>query len=294
MNLIRWFIVGILGLAFAGLLIATIVVTSVLFTVSDKNQLKVWLSESGVYVSAVDRGVDFVYERIGQDAVLAQTGMSDEATRAMVKEVLAEEWIESQVEEMIDGVYGWLEGETVRPEFELDLGERKPQVVEAIAQLTGNVAMAEQMLEHAGFMNDVRFTGEDLQLPDDLLTRIPEYFSLLRWAPQVLVAVLLVLVVAIVLLATSRKSGILFVGMLTVISALPITGFAFLVRSEMDEVLHSLSVEVSGEKQEPVLEILNGTLGLIGSDLLMGIGLLGSVVTLFGVGLLFLGMMRKV
>src|SRR5690606_28069006 len=94
-------------------------------TFGDRNVVKNWFSNSGVYDNIVDsvvreteKGIENSEEKDGQN--IDTESLSNAATSTFTPDVLR-----SSLEEVLDGTYDWLDGTTPNLAFSLDFTEQK-------------------------------------------------------------------------------------------------------------------------------------------------------------------------
>lgn len=103
-------------------------------TLGNADHVKGALSESGVYGTVVQEGLD----QIGQDTAAGNTRATDTIpveqpeVQAVIKQSMPPELLEEQTNGVIDGVYAWLRGETPTVQFEFDLTDSKVKLADGL------------------------------------------------------------------------------------------------------------------------------------------------------------------
>ncbi len=114
--------ISLLGIAWSHTSVATL---------QDRSTVKGWLHESGFY----DKVVEAVLQNAEGQAELGQNiPVGDPAVQAVVKDAFNPQFLRENAEKVLDGVYSWLEGDTARPEFSVDIGGAKQRVAEGVGE----------------------------------------------------------------------------------------------------------------------------------------------------------------
>ncbi len=98
---------------------------SIVLTVNSPTKIKSWVSKSGVYTKAVDAVLaegQKSAEKSGDKLPISEPGVQAAAKKAFNPTVL-----QGYTENVIDGMYHWLQGKTPQPDFKLDLSGPKKQ-----------------------------------------------------------------------------------------------------------------------------------------------------------------------
>ena len=93
------------------------------------NKLKSTLKASGIYDIVVDKALDSAAKNAGQDNSLP---IDDPAVRTALKKALPPSQIQTWVEQLIDGTYGWLNSNDANPTFKLDFSGTKQNISDAL------------------------------------------------------------------------------------------------------------------------------------------------------------------
>jgi len=121
--LLKQLAIGLLGAVLTFCLLTTAVLTAANTVFGKPDTLKQSLAESGVYKSASSAFQDQAISEL-QDpdpgGGVAQTGRftaDEQTTRQIAEQVITEQKVQGYIEQIIDGTYKWLEGETPQPDF---------------------------------------------------------------------------------------------------------------------------------------------------------------------------------
>ncbi len=93
------------------------------------NKIKATLKGSGIYNSVVDKALDSAVKNASPDNTLP---IDQPEIRAAIKQAIPPAQIQLWVEQLIDGMYGWLDSNQANPTFKLDLAQTKQNVATAL------------------------------------------------------------------------------------------------------------------------------------------------------------------
>lgn len=141
----RWFFASILILVLFMLLIVSAFATSVSIQITQEENLKKVIKETGIYEQAVPLAVDTVLgqvqgsvEETGQE-ISREDILGDFITEEEIKKSLSQafppEWIQSQAEGLVGQVYAYVRGDQDDIAIELDLSEREDEIKNAFASI---------------------------------------------------------------------------------------------------------------------------------------------------------------
>lgn len=121
---------AVIGLGFA--LLATAWAHVGVATIGNRETVKTWLSEGGFY----DKVVDIVLESTSKDAYEEGEetfAVSDPKVQAIARDSFSPAFLQENMEKFLDGMYGWLDGDTANPEFVIDLSQAKQRMADGLA-----------------------------------------------------------------------------------------------------------------------------------------------------------------
>lgn len=95
--------------------------------------LKDTLNSSGAY----DRAVDGIIEQATKEQRENGEGVpiDDADVQKVIRDTLSPEFLEQNSSSAIDGIFGWLQGNTERPEFTIDLTETKQKLANGLGEV---------------------------------------------------------------------------------------------------------------------------------------------------------------
>lgn len=107
-------------------------------TIGRRDTVKHWLQDSGFYERIVDvvlENADTSAEESGQ-----QIPLNDPQIRSITTSAFSPDFIRQNVEEVLGGMYAWLDGETARPQFSVDLSAAKQQLADGLGNYAASRA----------------------------------------------------------------------------------------------------------------------------------------------------------
>lgn len=120
-------------------------------TVRNEDTVKTWLSEAGVYEQIVDTVFDTALKDSGENT--PDVSSENQIIRNAVTVAFPAEEVQSKTESVLDGVYGWLNGETEELTFLLDLTKQKAAFIEAAASYATEQAATLPVCTEADVIN---------------------------------------------------------------------------------------------------------------------------------------------
>ncbi len=136
------FLRGISSLAFKISLVLLVVLGSVILVFSTPGQLKESLKVSKVYDNLVASIIDSATkESAGQlDGSIEESAFSQPAVQEAAKKALTPVFLQTTSEEIINGIYGWLRGDTPQPEFNIDVSAVRQRFITSVGDYAVNRA----------------------------------------------------------------------------------------------------------------------------------------------------------
>lgn len=129
MQTLKSIFLGLVKLNFRLLLLTLVPAVALVLTISNDGLLKQELKQAGVFRALTDSAVKGAIEN-------TETGADQEIVQQAVKSALNENFSNQAGDQLIGGLYGWLEGKTPKPEFTIDIKETKQAVVTSVADST--------------------------------------------------------------------------------------------------------------------------------------------------------------
>ncbi|WKZ30787.1 MAG: hypothetical protein QY318_02970 [Candidatus Dojkabacteria bacterium] len=131
-DIFRWLLTVLFS---ALLLIITFLSLNVLVLsskITDADDVKSWISSSGLYENLVPIGLLVLEDRLREGTLEDEIFMTEEEIEELAGSVLEPEWVQEQVEIVIDALYSWLNGDTESIQFTIDLADRKAEIINVI------------------------------------------------------------------------------------------------------------------------------------------------------------------
>lgn len=107
-------------------------------TVRQPATVKAWLNDSEFYDNLVGSLVENAEKGDGEGNI----PLEDPEIKRIINESFSPEFLKASVEDVLDGTYGWLEGKTAKPEFNIDLATAKQKLADGIGAYATKKAAA--------------------------------------------------------------------------------------------------------------------------------------------------------
>lgn len=133
MQVIRRLAITLLAAVLAGSLFGLAWSHALSETVRDKDVVKSWLDEGGLYDELGDTVAEQIADQTNENVAAA---VENEQVRRVVQDAIGADLLQSSVEKLVDGVYYWLEHGVTPESFSVDLSQAKGQIATGV----GNVA----------------------------------------------------------------------------------------------------------------------------------------------------------
>lgn len=204
MNILRKIAVALSAFILLAALVGLAWTHIIASTTLNRDVVKSWVKDSGFYNKATDLIIESTEKEAGEAGENAEIPINDPEIQAIARESFSPEFLESSLEEVLDGVYSWLEGDTEKPEYSIDISGPKEKLIAGLSNyaesrastlpsctaadmpttdevnaltatclppgVTPQMAGSElrQQLENSDeFFKDTQFTGEDLSFGPD-------------------------------------------------------------------------------------------------------------------------------
>ncbi len=218
-RVVRAFTLFMASSMYAWLLFLSATAVSSFFMLRDSTTVKLWLDQSGVYSNVVDEVSKLATIQQKQENSLVQ--ITSEDIQSAAKATFTPEGLQSDMEGVIDGFYGWFRGDTTGPEFSVDFASRQSLFATAMTvkleqkidtlpecantgrftvqafdpfkadcrpkgiDLTQELASFEQELsESKDILPQVKYTGDDVKLHSGDVAEPKRIASALPWVPR--------------------------------------------------------------------------------------------------------------
>jgi hypothetical protein len=249
MQFVRRALLTIFGASLPLLLLATAVNFSILRIVGSPGPVKQILSESGIYNSVVGNALDQAKKSSGGSS---EVSLTDPAIKNAAEESFNPHVVQDSSEKVIDGVYGWLDGKSSKPDFSIDLSDAKNNFAEKVGQAAKTKAatlpvctsaptttdpfsatcippgvtpaqVGEQakndVLKGQGFLEHPVVTANSFKSAtgndsvfDGKLKNAPKQFQRAKKTPFILAGLTILAMLAIVFLSATKRKGLRHVG----------------------------------------------------------------------------------
>ena len=131
MNFAKRALLIIIAPLFPLLLFTTAIDVGVVKTVGNPSNVKGILSDSGVYNDVIPNILNQAKTVTGPDGSVPLT---NPAIQSAAKAVFTPAYLQQTANNSIDGIYHWLDGKTVLPDFTINLASLKDQFADSVAQ----------------------------------------------------------------------------------------------------------------------------------------------------------------
>jgi hypothetical protein len=131
LNILRWIFASLFTIVTVLIILAAILAISVTLNITNKQTVKSWLQEGGIYENMVEVAADTVLMGVQEtsrvyDAEFLPDGelgdlLSAEEIRQEAGKLFPEDWIKQQTEEIIDSFYAYLNGNVQEFRFAINL-----------------------------------------------------------------------------------------------------------------------------------------------------------------------------
>lgn len=286
--------------------------------------MKSWVNDPEVLGGLATVVPEIVSESVGNEGAalvkIADTPVGIDAAQlsAAVEEVLTPEYLSEKTDPIIDGIYDWLEGNTDKPEFEVNFTDRLTAVVNAMkAPLTSELAKLPDCpasieyttnfnplespcvplgIDIEGIVNtfseyatsnatdiDITVSSDDLDLSDEVLENAPRVYSGLAAMPAFFGILTLLFGVAAVFLADTKTKGLRWLSWSMVINAAITTvGFWLVTRSDTfsSEATDATEKLIFDEVVTPLVKTVLKDIGNTGVTLGLAVFVMGIAIWL--------------
>lgn len=132
MYIVKRIFVFFAAVGFSALLLLLVSASVFRLQISDSNRVKFWLKTSGAY----ENFTEAVLEQSTPATVAADGSipLDDPALIAKAKEAFNAEFLQTNTETVLDGIFSWLSGETYEPRFTIDFSGPKQEFARLVSE----------------------------------------------------------------------------------------------------------------------------------------------------------------
>ena len=241
MNFLRKMVRGLAAASLVVLLLLAVGGFSWLMTFGRPATVKSWFDESGLYAKAPE----VLLAELAKNPDDAELPLDDPEVRAAIKSAFSPAELKKLNENLIDGIYRWLEGKVVQPDFRLDFTPARDKLVSSLTDyaqrrlkalpacgrnnlpppdddiftleclpprtnVDAEVAKELEKVKNSGQLADPIFTVEDLgegQSSFKDLESAPDLYKAMRWLPFVFSALVILSAGLIVWLNEDKRKA---------------------------------------------------------------------------------------
>lgn len=339
-KVIRWLIAVFLliPLLFSSVLALT-PVSGVSKIITERDNIKGYLKDSGIYNKTVDILLEFITpatkeEDEGEDFFAdLSSRIKDKNSELgqLVSEVLTPTFFENSFTTAIDATYDWLEGKTNKPTFVIKITEDKNTFIrflsvtfkEKMAALPEcdvsfnpppnfdplgskcrprgfNLEEIDRFIqensereEFSELFNKATINSESLNIDQDVTKKAQWIFSILKPAPQITYATILLLSALLILVIPGFKKGLIITGAVLLLSSLMILFGKMYAVQNFDFWANQGLKNINPDQVELIRSNFEGLVKAIYSDLLNQIQFYSLLVSALGVVLIVVGILIK-
>ncbi len=250
--------ISLLGLAWS---------SALSLTVRDKDTVKNWLEESGIYGQITDTVINDA-ETVSVESLSVNTDQLPTEVKEAVNNAFNPAMLKDSTEKFVDGVYAWLEGSTDSPQVEVDISNAKNQLVEdlgsyatsrasslpectplelqAVSRFDGINATClppgvtpeqvgqdtkEQLLNSASFLPDTKLSGEDIGGSNGQLLpeKLKSTYQTSKWLVPTFIVLVLISSVGVVFTSSTKRKGLGRGSAIYLISGIAVGFSAFII-----------------------------------------------------------------
>lgn len=257
---------------FLALLFTTALDFGILRIAGHPGSIKKVIADSGVYNNVVSNALNQAQNGANGDINLADPAIKTAANKALTPQVL-----QSSTNQIIDGVYSWLDGKTTQPNFNVDLSGAKASFADYVSQaaeakasslpacsgvlaanfdvfnadcLPAGITPAQaadqaksSILSGQGFLDNPVISAGNFKdsnnqnIFDTKLKNAPKQYQRAKKTPYILAVLAVLIGIALVFLRASWQSGLRHVGVVLLVVGLLMFAFAYGLHKVIDDKL---------------------------------------------------------
>jgi hypothetical protein len=264
MQFMRRTLLVLVGGVLPFLLFATAFNFGVLHVVGSPPPIKKILSDSGIYSSVVGSALDQAKTSSNGST---EVSLIDPAIKKAAQESFSPRVVQDSSEKAIDGIFNWLDGKSAQPDFNIDLTNTKSDFAEKVGQAAqtkaatlpkctsapattdpfgltclpagitpaqvgeqakNDVLTGQGFLEHPSITaNSIKSDNGQSVFESGNLKEAPKRYQLFKKTPYILLCLVVLAVLAIIFLHTSRRRGFKQVAVTFAFAGVFMLGFAW-------------------------------------------------------------------
>lgn len=329
LKLIRSLLAFILSILLLIIVVVGIPLASLSTLTAENGSLKTWLKEGEVYENLAEVLVDMALDEIDSEKVGFLAFASEGQLKEIVTNTLTSNFLQTNVEKVIDATYAWFNGDTEKIEFELELTDVQQDLDEYIRDLFeekfqsmptctnsedidsaasdpfsaeclppgfDSSQFIEESVPKELFLEGKVSTDEifkDEFFHPELTKRVQDGFGIYKNLATVVIVTILVLSLIIFIITPGFKNGFLFTGIVWVLGSCLLLFGSFYIRRNFNTFFdEKLGTLVQGPA-EPVVDLLKEPASLCFQDVVSGVSTYGLIMAVLGVILVFGGVVLK-
>ncbi len=294
MNVLRRFVVAICASVFFFAAIGLAWSHVANNSLRDRQKVKESLNQGSIYDGVADVIAASLSDSANSGDTAGEVPLDDPLLQEKMRAILTPDFLRDSTEQIIDGVYNWLEGKADQPDFRIDLSEFRTQLAAELGNyaaeraaslptctsiptqydaLTADCvpptitttqikeAVEQEFLNTDGFFNDPVITAEDFTDPNTqqpIFSNIENFRKMYQagyYLPYVLALITIISGAVILSLSSSRRSGALRLGIISTIVT-TILGLSYVALYRGPELLRNSVVGEPGTTANPAGEEL--------------------------------------
>lgn len=313
------------------IIIIGIPVISAIRLLTDKDNIKTWLKEGGLYSNFVDVVTDQAYKKIDEETVEKSTNLSRDDILSIVKDVLTEDWLTMQGEKIVDSVYSWLEGENARIDFQIDLSERKEILGNSIGTLLKakladipacgagvvpnpgdqfNPFEAEclpqdvdyeqevdkaidSMIADENFLADAQYDSKEINISSEVTNRVQQAYEVSENIALVFLIAVFVITLVLFIIVPGFKNGFIVSGFVLLMGGSLVIIETYFYNNKFEQFYDDKISTMSEQAREIFTDLIESPIKLVVSDVFAASSRLAIVFVVLGGILIFGGILLK-
>lgn len=294
LKIVRWLIAILLILILLVTLVVGIISSAVATTVTNPDNIKTYLKQSGIYENAVDIALDYMSAQYDEESDMSEL-------KNTAQKILTPKILETNVNAAIDGTYAWLEGKTTKPEFEIQLIQDQKTIEQIL--LENAPPEAEQMIQEMSdsgefdeLMNSAKYSSDQFNMDPAVSRDTQLTFYILKLSPWISVSIVFILLLLLILIIPGWKASFLTTGIITLIESVFILLMSLLARGSYDIAVNLILAQIPSQElasSQSLIDQLTVIIKLIFTDVMTKIGWYSLAVIVVSIILIVIGIVVK-